>query len=94
MLTGGMLGTKCSTMPKPFLAIPGMAGIGIQHAEREATGNTNSVIVSAMDTNLDRHVMICRSQSYSARYALTVTDVTAVGEQSHHSGIVPASVGV
>jgi hypothetical protein len=41
-------------IPASLIAISCIAGIGIQQADRAATGNTSSVITSAIDTNLDR----------------------------------------
>jgi hypothetical protein len=41
-------------IPASPIAISCIAGIGIQQADRAATGNTSSVIASAIDTNLDR----------------------------------------
>jgi hypothetical protein len=62
MLTGGIP----ATMPEVFITICPIAGIGIKHAERVAIGNTSSTITSAMDTSLDRRVMMFCNESYSA----------------------------
>jgi hypothetical protein len=46
-----------ATIPASPIVISCITGIGIQQADRAATGNTKSMMASAIDTNLDRHVI-------------------------------------
>ena len=73
---GGMFAVISAT---PISCI---AGIGIQQAERAAACDTNIMIASAIDTNLDRSAMLF--ESYSSPKSLSVIRITALCKRPHN----------